>query len=108
MDLHRLGLERSLAMHRAIVAILQLEPARVEEVRAVLRDWQSRNLIADYYADEWTRLLDGPFEALCAFLVDESEHARALRQSTPFGCIIDPRTRWKIWREVRERFSDAS
>jgi hypothetical protein len=33
--------------------------------------------------------------------VDESEEARALRQVTPFAGAIDPRTRWRIWREVR-------
>jgi hypothetical protein len=26
-----------------------------------------------------------------------------MRQSTPFAGVIDPRQRWRIWREVRER-----
>ena len=38
------------------------------------------------------------------FLVDEGEHARELRQSTPFAGLIDPRARWRLWAEVRERF----
>jgi hypothetical protein len=57
------------------------------------------------YATAWKQLLDGPFEALRAFLVDESEDARAMRQCTPFAGVVDPRTRWRIWREVRERMS---
>jgi hypothetical protein len=37
--------------------------------------------------------------------VDPAEGARALRQCSPFAGVIDPRTRWRIWREVRERFA---
>jgi hypothetical protein len=28
---------------------------------------------------------------------------RALRQCTPFAGVVDPRTRWRIWRETRAR-----
>ncbi|MBL8857434.1 MAG: hypothetical protein JNL28_02870 [Planctomycetes bacterium] len=108
MDLHRLAEERSLELHRAIAAILQREPERVVEARARLQDWMSRGRIASSYADEWSRLLAGPLSELCRVLVDEGEGARALRQCTPFAGFIDPRTRWKIWRDVRSRLSDAS
>jgi len=108
MDLHRLAEERSLEMHRAIVATLRRDPERVEEARARLRDWIRRDRIARVYANEWERLLTGPIEELLRTLVDESEHARALRQCTPFAGFIDPRTRWKIWRDVRARLNDAS
>lgn len=108
MDLHRLAEERSLELHRAIAAILLREPERVEEARARLRDWRSRGRIAGRYADEWSRLLTGPLGDLCRVLADEGEEARDLRQCTPFTGFIDPRTRWKIWRDVRTRLSDAS
>jgi len=108
MDLHRLAEERSLELHRAVVAILQREPERVAEARERLRGWIERGQIAGAYASEWDRLLSGPRDELLRVLVDEGEHARALRQCTPFTGFVDPRTRWKIWRDVRARWSDAS
>jgi len=39
--------------------------------------------------------------------VDPGEHARELRQSTPFAGIIPPRQRWRIWRETSERLGAA-
>lgn len=101
--MHRLAEERSLELHREVVRLLRRDPARVEEARERLREWQRRDLIAGPYARAWTALLDGPFEALCAALVDPSQHARDLRQNTPFTGFVDPRTRWKIWRDVRDR-----
>lgn len=108
MDLHRLAEERSIELHRVIAAILEREPGRVEEARILLRDWIRKGVIASAYAKEWSRLLEGPLDDLCALIVDDGEHARALRQCTPFAGFVDPRTRWKIWREVRARLSDAS
>jgi hypothetical protein len=37
-------------------------------------------------------------------LVDPGESARALRQCSPFAGVVDSRTRWSIWRAVREEF----
>ena len=54
------------------------------------------------WADAWERVLERPLEEVCAVLTDPSEEARALRQSTPFAGILDPRTRWRIWRSVRD------
>lgn len=52
------------------------------------------------YADGWHELLTGPVERLLN-LTDPGERARALRQCSPFAGIVDPRTRWQIWRDVR-------
>lgn len=108
MDLHRLAEERSLELHRAVVVLLQREPERVDEARARLEEWRRRDLIAAPYADRWVLLLAGSHDDLCRALVDDSEAARALRQCSPFAGLIDPRTRWRIWRDVRSRFCDAS
>lgn len=35
-------------------------------------------------------------------LVDPSQRGRDLRQCTPFAGAIDPRTRWRLWAQVRE------
>jgi hypothetical protein len=56
-----------------------------------------------HYARLWQALLAGPVERLREVLVAETEEARALRQSTPFAGAIEPRERWRIWKETRER-----
>ena len=52
-------------------------------------------------------MLSRSVEEICAWLVDEGEHARAMRQVTPFAGAIDPRTRWRISREIRAALEKA-
>ena len=105
MNTHRLAEERSLALHRAVADVLRRDPVRLGEARDRVQKWRAEGLMHPYYAERWTCLLDGPLEELLRALVDESEDARALRQSTPFTGFVEPRVRWKIWREVRERMT---
>jgi hypothetical protein len=49
-------------------------------------------------------LADDPV-SIAAFLVERSELAEELRQSSPFAGALTPQERWKIWRETRERLS---
>jgi hypothetical protein len=107
VNAHRLAEERSLALHREIAAILERDPSRIADARARVRRWQAEDAVSASYADEWARLLSGPLEELRGVLVDPGEHARALRQSTPFAGYVDPRRRWRIWREVRARLDAA-
>ena len=102
MNEHRLAEERSIALHREVAAILRNDPSKLEIARERVRGWQRDGRVHPHYADAWARAIAGPFDDLLNLLVDESENARALRQSTPFSGIVDPRTRWRIWREVKE------
>jgi hypothetical protein len=103
MDAHALAEERSLELHREIVRRLQQDQHLIERARARVRGWLVDGSVSPHYAQQWAALLEGPFDALRAMLVDEGERARALRQCTPFAGVVDPRTRWRIWREVRQR-----
>lgn len=100
--MHVLAEERSLALHRAIVDRIREDPSVVERARRRVQQWLDTGAVARYWAEEWEALLRRPVRDIFALLVDESEHARAMRQVTPFAGAIDPRTRWRIWREVRE------
>jgi hypothetical protein len=68
-----------------------------------VRDWVASGAVHRAYVDAWGKELDLPVDELCAFLVDPGERARSLRQVSPFAGAVDPRVRWRIWREVRER-----
>jgi len=59
---------------------------------------------ARFYARMWAEALNGDAASIAAFLVERSELATELRQSSPFARALGPRECWKIWRETRERF----
>lgn len=99
---HQLAEERSLALHRAIADRLATDPTVLDRARARVRRWLETGEVALYWAREWDAVLSRSAHEIHAVLVGEDEHARALRQVTPFAGVIDARTRWRIWREVRE------
>lgn len=103
MNLHALAEERSIAAHRFIAARLREDPRLLTAARSRVERWLQDGVVHPVYAKAWHDLLRGPEERLFQVLVDPGERARALRQTTPFAGVIDPRTRWRIWREVRER-----
>jgi len=78
--------------------VLDVARARVE---TRLKDGS----VARHYAQAWRDLLARPTEAIAAALVDPGEHARELRQVSPFAGALDPRTRWRIHREVGQRLA---
>ena len=102
MNLHRLAEERSLAFHRRVAEKIASDPAILERARARVDEWLQAGSVASVYATEWARLLAASPRVLSALLEDPSEHARALRQVTPFAGALPPRERWRIWREVAE------
>jgi hypothetical protein len=108
MDRHRLAEERSIALHREVAARLRADATLVDAARVRVDGWLATGDVHEHYARGWRDLLDRPLDELCAFLVDPGEHARAMRQCTPFAGVVDPRTRWRIWREEAERLGMAS
>ena len=106
VNLHQLAEERSLALHREIGRILLRDAAALDLARSRVAGWKRDRSAHPFYVERWSRLLDGPIETLLAVLEDPGEEARALRQATPFAGVVDARTRWRIWREVKERVFD--
>jgi hypothetical protein len=103
MDPHRLAEERSIEMHAAIARRLRSTPSILERARARVERWRRSGEVHSTYADAWAAFLSKPVDVLCAWLVDPSEEARAMRQCSPFAGALDAQTRWAIWREVRAR-----
>jgi len=105
MDLHRLAEERSIAYHSAIAERLEEQPEILANARRRVEGWLASREGARFYARKWAEVLAGDTPTVAAFLVDRSELAIELRQSSPFAGALNPRERWKIWRETRERFA---
>jgi hypothetical protein len=104
LDLHRLAEERSLAYHRVVAARLTQEPRVLEEARERVASWLASGR-SPYYAREWQRILTCTADEVARVLLGEDDHARALRQATPFAGVLKPKERWQIWKEVRERMT---
>lgn len=102
--LHELAEARSLALHQAIAEKLRDEPGLLARARERVASWRRSGAVAPVYAEAWAELLAGDLDSLLAVLADPGERARALRQVTPFAGAIDPRRRWRIWRETRQAF----
>jgi hypothetical protein len=100
MDLHRLAEIRSIAYHRLIAERIRLNPAVLENARARVKSWMAATSRAPFYAHKWQEILSRDADAIAAFLVEDSELARELRQSTPFAGALSPAERWQIWRTV--------
>lgn len=103
MDLHRLAEARSLAYHRAIAERLEREPEILDKARGRVAAWMQAGDGAPFHARGWAEVLAGDARRVAAFLVEESELAEELRQSSPFAGALRPRERWRIWRDARER-----
>ncbi|HYU35879.1 MAG TPA: hypothetical protein VEW48_27290 [Thermoanaerobaculia bacterium] len=103
MDLHRLAEERSVAYHTVIAERLRHQPEVLERARRRVQEWLISG--APFYARKWAEILAGDISSIAAFLVERSELADELRQSSPFAGALQPQERWRIWRETRDRFS---
>ena len=105
MDPHRLAEERSLAYHRMVSERLRIDDSVVVRARTRVEQWAQDGSMHPRWIEAWRRLLSLPTADLERALVERSEDAHALRQVTPFAGAIDARTRWQLWREVRQRLS---
>lgn len=108
MDLHRLSEERSIEYHRVIAERLWSQPEILEKARHRVQAWLTGSSKPPFYAEKWAEMLARDVPAIAAFLVDRSELAFELRQSSPFAGALQPQERWRIWRETRERFSQQA
>lgn len=87
-------------MHRAIADRLRADPALIEHARRRVAAWRASGEVHVEYVDAWARLLLLPVDEICAQLVDPGEHARSLRQVSPFAGVLSPRERWSILQGV--------
>lgn len=108
MDPHRLAEERSIEYHRYIAERLALEPGVLKMARQRVRSWLEMEGPVPFYARKWAEILAGELSSIQAFLVERSEIAQELRQSSPFAGALPPQERWRIWRETRERLVDRA
>jgi len=89
--------ERSLAMHRLIAERVLADPGLLEKARANVRRWQQMEGSPTLALSEWENILNGPVAEVAQFLVERSEKATRLRQSSPFTGILTEAERQRIY-----------
>ncbi len=89
--------ERSLALHRLVAQKALAGPALLDKARGNLRRWREANGSPSLALAEWEQILSSPVEQVLAFLVERSERATRLRQSSPFCGILTEAERCAIY-----------
>jgi hypothetical protein len=95
--------ERSLAMHQLIAAKVRADPAMLDKARENVRRWQASDGSPTPALAEWAQILDGPTNKIAQFLVERSERATRLRQSSPFAGILTEAERRTIYESYSTR-----
>ena len=99
---HALAEETSLELHRAVADRLRAEASRIGKARERVARWLEDGSVPRAVAEAWNEMLEQPLERVVVALTDPGERARQLRQTSPFAGLLDARTRWEIWRRVRQ------
>ncbi len=94
--------QRSLSLARAIVSVIDQDPAHAGLDRAWANCERWLEIAGMTPAmREWQIVLRGTWEEVRQVLLDSSERGVQLRQSSPFVGIVDKRVRRAIWKEYR-------
>ena len=92
---------RSLALHRLIADKIRRDPRLFGNVKETLSRWRASVCISSQpYLDEWDRLVSQGMEVCLSAAEEDSPHATALRQSSPFSAVLTYRERFsflKAW-----------
>ncbi len=89
--------ERSLALHQLVARKVLADPALLNKARANMRRWRDNNGAPSSALAEWEQILNNPVDQVARFLVERSEKAIRLRQSSPFTGILTEAERLAIY-----------
>ena len=90
-------------MHRAIAEKLRAKPELIEIARENLERWSASPGRSGRYWDAWREILARPLAEVLDHIVEDSERMTAMRQTSPFAGVLDPRERWAIYEQFAER-----
>lgn len=104
MRRHQDSDNRSLELHRLIADKIRREPSLFEKPKQTLTHW--RNVVCENsqpYMEEWQRLVDEGMDKCLAVATEDSEYARALRQSSPFCGVLSHKERFVFFKKWAEK-----
>lgn len=94
---------RSLDLHRLYARRIEETPELFDIVRRNLVFLRTKTPPGGMtYIDEWQRAADAGIEICLALAAEDSERARALRQSSPFAGVISQRERFEFFKRWKD------
>jgi hypothetical protein len=82
---------------------LAADPGVLELARANVRRWQASYDAPSPALVEWEKILESSLDVIMALLVDRSENAIRLRQSSPFAGVLTETERKAIYGSYSSR-----
>jgi len=95
--------ERSLALHEVVAKKLSHNPHLLDVAKENLRRWQAATTSSSPALSEWEAILAGPVGTIALILVERSENATRLRQSSPFAGVLTEAERRAIYESYSAR-----
>jgi hypothetical protein len=93
-------------MHRRVAERIREQPALMQRAIATLVRWRSTVSPATQpYLQEWERLMDEGLEPCLRMAEEDSAHARAMRQASPFAGLLSNAERFafiRAWRDPEQ------
>ena len=68
---------------------------------ARLATWEASRQLHPELSRAWRAVFELPIEVLAARLIEDTPEMARLRSVSPFAGELEPRERWRLWREVR-------
>ena len=101
--------EQSLWLHRVVVGRLAMDPeatlAKARRNITTMRQAHHQSS-AEFWVEQWARLLEGPLDTLSDMLTASSSRALELRQNSPFAGILSEEERQATLKAFREHWRD--
>lgn len=97
--------DRSLMFHAQVADKLRANPELMRRVQDTLRRWRATASPRTFtYLDEWEHWLNLELEDCLRHALATTEHATAMRQSSPLTCLLSNSERFallKAWRNTQ-------
>lgn len=102
--------EKSLWLHRALMAHLMLDPKNVlKSARANIESWKSKHRsdgMVSHYLEQWERIIDNGVDSVVSVLTGTDEISRELRQNSPFAGVLSDDERRRALQSFREHWNE--
>lgn len=105
MNIHELHEQYSLEAHRLAAKKLLADPGLLDVAKANLARIAIELSDSSIAVQEWSIILKCKVESICEFIVQDNDHLRELRQSSPFSGIISETEREALRKAIYDRFT---
>lgn len=103
--------EKSLWLHRALLAHLMLDPQKILKTALTnIEDWKSKHRsdgMVTQYLEKWERVIDSGVDNVASVLTGSDGASRELRQNSPFAGVLSDDERRLILRSFRAHWTQV-